>query len=118
VEDYRFYSSLLFSSSPPPSLSSLQSVTISKAGQERFYGAEVWARVGGYRNPSAAGRLLQYGMGWLPDKSVNPTLIYDNFLSDGAVCPPLLFFPPLLPFTLHSPLPHPLRSFDTLPKAE
>ena len=25
------------------------------------------------------------GMGWMPDKSVNPTLIYDNFLEDGAV---------------------------------
>lgn len=24
-------------------------------------------------------------MGWLPDKSVNPTLIYDNYLLDGAV---------------------------------
>lgn len=30
-------------------------------------------------------RCVDTGMGWMPDKSVNPTMIYDNFLEDGAV---------------------------------
>ena len=74
----------MFGSSPPPPLSSIQHI-VSNDGKERFYGSEIWSRVGGYFHPAAGGRLLQYGMGWLPDKSVNPTLIYDNYLLDGAV---------------------------------
>jgi hypothetical protein len=105
MEDYRFFSSLLFASCPAPPLSSVQRVSQGKDGRERFYGSEVWARVGGYQYPAAGGRLLQYGapplppqqqdgsptagMGWLPDKSVNPTLIYDNYLNEGAVSLPL-----------------------------
>eukprot|EP00604_Paraphysomonas_vestita_P003498 CAMPEP_0174820572 /NCGR_PEP_ID=MMETSP1107-20130205/4492_1 /TAXON_ID=36770 /ORGANISM="Paraphysomonas vestita, Strain GFlagA" /LENGTH=501 /DNA_ID=CAMNT_0016036179 /DNA_START=610 /DNA_END=2112 /DNA_ORIENTATION=- len=88
IQDYIKYSSLLFSSNPPPSLSSIQHVTSSEDGKERFYGSEIWSRIGGYSHPAAGGRLLQYGMGWLPDKSVNPTLIYDNYLLDGAPSPP------------------------------
>lgn len=41
---------------------------------------EPWAVKGGYDHSSPASRLMQYGMGWMADKSVNPTIIYTNFL--------------------------------------
>mmetsp|Transcript_9739 Transcript_9739/g.14687 ORF Transcript_9739/g.14687 Transcript_9739/m.14687 type:complete len:555 (+) Transcript_9739:139-1803(+) len=47
-----------------------------------------WSSEGGYHHCTPGSRLLQYGMGWMPDNSVNPTLVYDNFLSDGAPQPP------------------------------
>lgn len=53
---------MLFSSNPPPSLSSIQHVTSSEDGKERFYGSEIWSRIGGYSHPAAGGRLLQYGI--------------------------------------------------------
>lgn len=40
--------------------------------------------VGGYQHSDAGSRLMQYGLGSLPDGSTNPTLIYDNFLVKGA----------------------------------
>ncbi len=98
MDDYRFYASLLYpDSSIPPSLSSIAHVLRGFDGKPRWYGDEIWSKVGGYTHPGAGARLLQYGliplmtlmmaigMGWLPDKSVNPTLIYDNYLQDGAV---------------------------------
>lgn len=47
-----------------------------------------FSSVGGYHHPEPGSRLMQYGMGNLPDGSCNPTLIYDNFLSEGAPHPP------------------------------
>lgn len=45
--------------------------------------AHFWASVGGYGHPHPSSRLMQYGMGWMPDKSVNPTVIYANYLNNG-----------------------------------
>ena len=47
-----------------------------------------FSTVGGYDPPEAGSRLMQYGMGELPDGISNPTVIYDNFLAKGAPQPP------------------------------
>ena len=39
-----------------------------------------WSNVGGYSHPQPGSRLIHYGMGWNSDKTVNPTIIYANFL--------------------------------------
>eukprot|EP00602_Paraphysomonas_sp_CaronLab_P009698 CAMPEP_0185024566 /NCGR_PEP_ID=MMETSP1103-20130426/7681_1 /TAXON_ID=36769 /ORGANISM="Paraphysomonas bandaiensis, Strain Caron Lab Isolate" /LENGTH=499 /DNA_ID=CAMNT_0027557573 /DNA_START=183 /DNA_END=1682 /DNA_ORIENTATION=+ len=59
-----------------------------QASERRLPFTSHWSAEGGYNHPTPGSRLLQYGMGWMPDKSVNPTLVYDNFLSDGAPMPP------------------------------
>jgi hypothetical protein len=43
---------------------------------------------GGYRHSDPGSRLMQYGMGNLPDGSTNPTICYDNFLVNGAPAAP------------------------------
>eukprot|EP00595_Chromulina_sp_UTEXLB2642_P000516 CAMPEP_0196763616 /NCGR_PEP_ID=MMETSP1095-20130614/4430_1 /TAXON_ID=96789 ORGANISM="Chromulina nebulosa, Strain UTEXLB2642" /NCGR_SAMPLE_ID=MMETSP1095 /ASSEMBLY_ACC=CAM_ASM_000446 /LENGTH=317 /DNA_ID=CAMNT_0042117199 /DNA_START=452 /DNA_END=1402 /DNA_ORIENTATION=- len=47
-----------------------------------------WAAVGGYDHKQPGSRLLQYGMGYMSDKSVNPSVIYANYLSHGQPVPP------------------------------
>eukprot|EP01035_Chromulina_nebulosa_P019518 gene19518-25415_t len=47
-----------------------------------------WAAVGGYDHKQPGSRLLQYGMGYMPDKSINPSVIYANYLSHGQPVPP------------------------------
>lgn len=59
MDDFRHFSSLL-SANPPPPLSSVARVK-GRNGNDRFYGNDVWAKVGGYKYPAAGGRLLQYG---------------------------------------------------------
>jgi hypothetical protein len=39
-----------------------------------------WAAAGGYDHPQPGSRLMQYAMGWMPDKSVNPSVVYANHL--------------------------------------
>jgi hypothetical protein len=43
-----------------------------------------WAAVGGYTSGQPGSALVQYGMGRLKGKVTNPTVVYDNFLNDGA----------------------------------
>lgn len=42
-----------------------------------------WAASGGYLHPQPGSSLLQYGMGWLPDKSQNPSCIYATYGTDS-----------------------------------
>jgi len=42
-----------------------------------------WAAVGGYLHPQPGSSLLQYGMGWLPDRSQNPSVIYATYGTDS-----------------------------------
>ena len=52
-----------------------------------------WAEHGGYNTPFGGGDLIQYGMGWLPDRSRNNTVIYRDWISKSSE-PPLNALPP------------------------
>lgn len=47
----------------------------------------VWATTGGYTNSTvegkAFGKLLQYGMNTLPDRTKNPSVVYSSWMDDG-----------------------------------
>lgn len=45
---------------------------------------KAWSVAGGYGTGLPGGNLMAYGMGWLPDRSRNPTTVYANWLSGGA----------------------------------
>eukprot|EP00981_Chlorochromonas_danica_P007066 scaffold1537_cov162-Ochromonas_danica.AAC.24 len=50
--------------------------------------AIIWEESGGYGHAQPGSRLLQYGMGWLPDRQQNPSVIYSSYLSAGQANPP------------------------------
>lgn len=48
------------------------------------YAKQPWSAMGGYFSLDKGSGLLQYGMGGLRGRVRNPTVIYDNFLVNGA----------------------------------
>lgn len=47
----------------------------------------IWEEGGGYEHPQPGSRLLQYGMGWLPDRRPNRSVIYSSYLTLGKLRP-------------------------------
>ena len=47
-----------------------------------------WSAIGGYDHKQPGSRLMQYGMGWLKDKSVNRSVIYASYLGAATVSTP------------------------------
>ncbi len=65
-----------------------------------------WALEGGYSGRPGE-NLLMYGMGWYPDGSRNPTLIYRDWMHEPATPPPPA---PAQPGFVHSPAPPPAQA--------
>ncbi|RYY83373.1 hypothetical protein EON63_11370 [archaeon] len=76
IEDYFSHTTSYLRPLHPPSPShSLPSFSINQGG--------LWEEGGGYEHPQPGSRLLQYGMGWTPDKQLNPSVIYATYLKAG-----------------------------------
>ena len=72
---------------------------LSELAEVRAAGAlsdHVWSESGGYDNPAAAGRLMQFGMNTLPSRKRTRTVVYNDFLRNGhAEVPPQAVTAPL-----------------------
>lgn len=44
----------------------------------------MWDFTGGYDHSQPGSRLIQYCMGWLADKTLNPSVVYATYLNDGT----------------------------------
>lgn len=49
--------------------------------EEEDISSHIWSKSGGYCHNQPGSALLQYGMGWLVDKSTNPSVIYASYAS-------------------------------------
>jgi hypothetical protein len=58
--------------------------SIDESRSEAKSSSVTWASVGGYIHPQPGSRLMQYAMGWLPDKTLNPSTIYSNHLMNNT----------------------------------
>jgi len=58
-----------------------------KMKQKNYLSEHRWVTVGGYLNTSKGSRdfgsLCAYGMGWKPDRTKNPTCVYNSWITDG-----------------------------------
>ena len=43
----------------------------------------LWEETGGYNHPQPGSGLIQYGMGMLANRAINPSVIYSTYLNNG-----------------------------------
>jgi hypothetical protein len=55
---------------------------IQEGAREAGASGEAWSHTGGYGDVGVCGKILQYGMGWLPSGERNPTFIYRDWRGD------------------------------------
>jgi hypothetical protein len=74
-------------------ITAIESVELEEESEEKitkqkaYMSEHRWVTVGGYLNTSKGSRefgsLCAYGMGWKPDRTKNPTCVYNSWITDG-----------------------------------